>query len=90
MKVVLPHCLGPSTQTAGKRPSSSLSREKSASLGRADLALEKSRIWLRLAFELRYLSLKQYEIGSRMATELGRLLGGWRKRFAPPPAAESQ
>ena len=58
---------------------------------RADLALEKSRIWLRLAFELRYLSLKQYEIGSRMADELGRLLGGWRKRFAPPtPAAEGR
>ena len=65
------------------------SRDKAAALGRANLALEKSRLWLRLAFDLRYVGLKQYETGSRMNDEVGRLLGGWRKRFgvAVPDAA---
>lgn len=57
------------------------SRDKGAALARANLALEKSRLRLRLAFDLRYVNLKQYEVGSRMNDELGRLLGGWRKRF---------
>jgi four helix bundle protein len=67
------------------------SRDKAAVLGRANLALEKSRLWLRLAFDLRYVGLKQYETGSRMNDEVGRLLGGWRKRFggaAPDMAAQ--
>lgn len=66
------------------------SRDKAAALARANLALEKSRLWLRLAFDLRYVNLKQYETGSRMNDELGRLLGGLRKRFggaAPDVAA---
>lgn len=66
------------------------SRDKGAALARANLALEKSRLWLRLAFDLRYVNLKQYETGSKMNDELGRLLGGLRKRFgaaAPDVAA---
>jgi four helix bundle protein len=61
------------------------SRDKAAALARANLALEKSRLWLRLAFDLRYVNLKQYETGSRMNDELGRLLGGLRKRFGGAP-----
>ncbi|MDD5657347.1 MAG: diversity-generating retroelement protein Avd [Elusimicrobia bacterium] len=60
------------------------SLDKGAALGRANVALEKTRIWLRLAFELRFAGMSQYEFGSRSLDELGRLLGGLRKRFAPP------
>ncbi|KAF0125766.1 MAG: hypothetical protein FD189_1947 [Elusimicrobia bacterium] len=55
-------------------------RDKAPALGRADLALEKTRVWVRLGFELRFMSLKQYEFGSRRLDELGRLLGGWNKK----------
>jgi len=57
------------------------SADKTAPLKKAALALEKLRIWLRLSFELRYIAIKQYEHGARMADEAGRLLGGWNKRF---------
>ncbi len=66
------------------------SRDKAAALARANLALEKTRIWVRLGFELRFMNLKQYECASRMNDEVGRLLGGLRKRFggaAPDMAA---
>ena len=55
--------------------------DKTAPLRIAVLALEKLRIWLRLSFELRYIAIKQYEHGAKMADEAGRLLGGWNKRF---------
>jgi hypothetical protein len=46
----------------------------------ADVELEKVRLHLRLAHELRLLSGGQYEHASRIVIELGRLLGGWMKR----------
>lgn len=48
-------------------------------LVQADVDLAKLRFYLRLCHELQFLSLGQYEHASRMATEIGRLLGGWRK-----------
>lgn len=45
----------------------------------ADLHLDKVRIYLRLTHRLQWLSPGQYEHGSRMAAELGRLLGSWQK-----------
>jgi hypothetical protein len=49
-------------------------------LVQADVELEKVRLHLRLAHELRLLSAGQYEHGSRAVVEIGRLLGGWLKR----------
>ena len=46
----------------------------------ADVELEKIRLHLRLAHELRLLSTGQYEHASRAVVEIGRLLGGWLKR----------
>jgi len=57
--------------------------DKTAALPRIILALELLRIWVRLGFDLRFMSLKQYETGSRSLDEIGRLLGGWIKKFAP-------
>lgn len=43
----------------------------------ADAALNKLRLYLRLAHHWRWLSDGQYEHVSRMVAEIGRLLGGW-------------
>ena len=52
-------------------------------LTRADVDLTKLRFYLRLCKDLQLLSLGQYEHVSRMVVEIGRLLGGWRKKLAP-------
>lgn len=46
----------------------------------ADAHLHKVRLYLRLAHDWGWLSLGQYEHVSRMAAEIGRLLGGWIKQ----------
>lgn len=45
----------------------------------ADAALNKLRLYLRLAHRWRWLSDGQYRHVSLMVAELGRLLGGWMK-----------
>lgn len=51
-------------------------------LARADVDLTKLRFYLRLCKDLQLLSLGQYEHVSKMVVEIGRLLGGWRKKLA--------
>jgi hypothetical protein len=48
-------------------------------LRQADVTLAKLRLDLRLCRELGLLKFNQYEHGSRMVDEVGRLLGGWMK-----------
>jgi len=48
-------------------------------LARADVTLAKLKVYLRLCHDLDLFSHGQYEHVSRMVTEIGRLLGGWRK-----------
>jgi hypothetical protein len=48
-------------------------------LTRADEALAKIRLYLRLAFRWKWLSVGQHEHVSQMVAEIGRLLGGWRR-----------
>jgi len=48
-------------------------------LDRADEALAKVRLYLRLAARWDWLSAGQYEHVAKMVAEIGRLLGGWRK-----------
>jgi cytosine/adenosine deaminase-related metal-dependent hydrolase len=50
-----------------------------AELARADVTLAKLKLYLRLCHDLDLFSHAQYEHVSRMVTEIGRLLGGWRK-----------
>lgn len=45
----------------------------------ADVKLDMIRIHIRLAKELQFLKMKQYEILSTQLSEIGRLLGGWLK-----------
>lgn len=48
---------------------------------KADLSLNKIRLYLRLSFDLRCLSMNQYEFASKSLDEIGRLLGGWKKKM---------
>jgi len=54
----------------------------------ADVRLMRTRHYLRLAMELHYLNLRQYEYAAGEIQEIGRLLGGWLKKATPP--AEGQ
>lgn len=61
-----------------------LDRNKQAAhLLAADIALTGLRKSLQLCHELHYLSDGQYMHVSRMVQEVGRLLGGWRKKSGP-------
>jgi four helix bundle protein len=46
---------------------------------RADECLSKIRMYIRLAYKFNWLSANQYRHVSKMITEIGRLLGGWKK-----------
>jgi four helix bundle protein len=48
-------------------------------LERADEALGRVRVYLRLAVRWQWLSDGQYQHVAEMVTEIGRLLGGWKK-----------
>jgi hypothetical protein len=48
-------------------------------LERADEALERVRVYLRLAVRWDWLTGGQYQHVSEMVAEIGRLLGGWKK-----------
>jgi four helix bundle protein len=48
-------------------------------LNLADEALERVRLYVRLAARWEWLTAGQYQHVSAMLTEIGKLLGGWRK-----------
>lgn len=56
----------------------------------ADAALNKLRLYLRLAHHWRWLSDGQFRHASLMVAEVGRLLGGWLRqtRASPDGSAE--
>ncbi len=74
-------------------------RDKRNLLLRADACLDQLRLYLRLAHDLKLLTLRQYEFVSREVSTIGALLGDWMKRsgipqehhrsggstYAPPP-----
>ena len=53
--------------------------QRLASLKEADVALDKVRLYLRLAARWDWLSAGQYRHAAKMVAEIGRLLGGWHK-----------
>jgi 23S rRNA-intervening sequence protein len=57
-------------------------RDRRGHLAHANLGLEKLRVLLRLAAELRYLNQRRYEYGARSIDAIGRLVGGWQKANA--------
>lgn len=55
-------------------------QQRMAKLVAADAQLNKVRNYLRLVHVWKWITPGQYEHGSRLIAELGRLLGGWQKR----------
>ena len=51
----------------------------------ADIALNRLRLYLRLAHHWRWLSDGQYQHASERVAEIGRLLGGWLKQASGEP-----
>ncbi len=58
-------------------------QQRLARLQQADMALANVRMYLRLAHQLTWLSVGQYQHVSAMVVEVGRLLGGWQKTVPP-------
>ena len=56
---------------------------RTGALVRADIALDQLRQYLTLSWKLRWLSNGQYRHVSEMTDEIGRLLGGWKRRQEP-------
>jgi four helix bundle protein len=54
--------------------------ERHHALARADVSLAKVRFYLRLCQDLTLINPRQYRHVAEMVTEIGRLLGGWRKK----------
>ena len=55
------------------------SPDKIALLQKIDLQLEKTKIHLRIAFDLKAVSSGSFEVLNRQIEDIGRQLGGWRK-----------
>jgi len=46
---------------------------------RANINLEKLRVLIRISYELRFISFKNYEQAMYSMNEVGKMLGGWMK-----------
>jgi len=46
---------------------------------RANINLEKLRVLMRISYELRFISFKNYEHAMYSMNEVGKMLGGWMK-----------
>ena len=51
-------------------------KTKKTTLGNLDIANTKLRAYIRLAFNLKFLPMKKYEIWSAMVVEIGKMIGG--------------
>jgi four helix bundle protein len=59
--------------------------DKKQSLQKAIIELDKLRIFFRLSKDLQFISFDQYEYGSNLIDEIGRMLGGWYKKYTNIP-----
>ncbi|MEM1346000.1 MAG: diversity-generating retroelement protein Avd [Pseudomonadota bacterium] len=64
-------------------------RERRRLLHSANLGLQKLRLLLRLAHDLRHLDPRRYEHAARQIDEIGRLVGGWLKAGDGAPRREA-
>lgn len=56
-------------------------RDKKSTLFLASVELDKNRFLIRLAKDLKFISLKQYTAIMEKINEIGKMLGGWIKKF---------
>ena len=55
-------------------------------LDEADKLLTKIRLYVRLSYDLKCISLGQLEHAARLMDEIGRLIGGWKRQRAKEKA----
>ena len=63
-----------------------VAREKYPLLVAASVDLDELRMFLRLAKDLYFVSVRQYGIAAERMNEIGRMLAGWMARFPQPKA----
>ncbi len=56
-------------------------RDKAATLRQASVALDEMRTLIRLAKDLRFMSIRQYGVAAEKMNEIGRMLAGLLNRF---------
>jgi hypothetical protein len=54
--------------------------EKARNLQGADVRLRQLQVYLRLSHDMKFITIRQYEHVSKMTSEIGKILGGWRKK----------
>jgi len=64
-------------------------KDKLGPLTEANLLLEMARHNVRLAFDLKLVSLHQYEVFARKMEDVGRMIGGWMKKARRPEGPAS-
>ena len=52
---------------------------KKTTLQEMDVANEKIQVYVRLAFDLHYISMHKYQVWSDKLVEIGKMIGGWLK-----------
>jgi len=57
-----------------------IKREERKMLEEADYELERLRLYLRMCKDLKLINGKQYEFTTKNLVEIGKLIGGWKKR----------
>ena len=63
--------------------------DKKESLRKAIVELDKLRIFFRLSKDLQFISFPEYEHGSILINEIGRMLGGWYKKYDNVPLSKA-
>ena len=56
-------------------------KDKALVLDRVDTELDKLRYLVRIAHQMKFMKSQHYEQAAKQISEVGRLLGGWRRRF---------
>jgi len=56
--------------------------QQDVKLDAADKLLTKIRLYVRLSYDLQCMSLGQLEYAARLMDEIGRLIGGWKRKRA--------
>ncbi|WP_304430138.1 diversity-generating retroelement protein Avd [Faecalibaculum rodentium] len=66
---------------------------KRTTLQELDVEIAALKIYLRIAYDLRYLPPKKYEVWTGMLIEIGKMVGGWirsQREAAEPPKADAE
>lgn len=66
---------------------------KRTTLQELDVEIAALKVYLRIAYDLRYLPPKKYEVWSGMMVEIGKMVGGWirsQREAAEPPKPDAE